>query len=116
MFGRDGKIQMWGRSITYRMGAAIPLALTGLLNSPDIDYGWMRRICSGAILQFLQNPNFIAKDGLPNLGFYDHLRTVCSIIHAVAVCSGWQSYSLPCICQLIILSGPLANQKVHGQR
>ncbi len=74
MFGRDGKMQMWGRSITYRMGAAIPLALTGLLHSPDIDYGWMRRICSGAILQFLQNPNFMAEDGLPNLGFYDHFE------------------------------------------
>lgn len=74
MFGRDGKLQMWGRSITYRMGAAVPLALTGLLQSPDIDYGWMRRICSGAILQFLQNPDFIAADGLPNLGFYDHFE------------------------------------------
>ncbi|MCR4602529.1 MAG: DUF2264 domain-containing protein [Prevotella sp.] len=74
MFGRDGKMQMWGRSITYRMGAAIPLALTGLLHSDDIDYGWMRRICSGAILQFLQNPDFIADDGLPNLGFYDHFE------------------------------------------
>lgn len=74
MFGRDGKMQMWGRSITYRMGAAIPLALTGLLQSPDIDYGWMRRICSGAILQFLQNPNFLAEDGLPNLGFYGHFE------------------------------------------
>jgi len=74
MFGRDGKMQMWGRSITYRMGAAIPLALTGLLRSPDIDYGWMRRICSGAILQFLQNPDFIADDGLPNLGFYGHFE------------------------------------------
>ncbi len=74
MFGRDGKMQMWGRSITYRMGAAIPLALTGLLHSDDIDYGWMRRICSGAILQFLQNPNFMAEDGLPNLGFYDHFE------------------------------------------
>ncbi len=74
MFGRDGKMQMWGRSITYRMGAAIPLALTGLLRSPDIDYGWMRRICSGAILQFLQNPHFLADDGLPNLGFYDHFE------------------------------------------
>lgn len=74
MFGRDGKMQMWGRSITYRMGAAIPLALTGLLNSTDIDFGWMRRICSGAILQFLQNPDFIAEDGLPNLGFYDHFE------------------------------------------
>ena len=74
MFGRDGKMQMWGRSITYRMGAAIPLALTGLLHSPDIDYGWMRRICSGTILQFLQNPDFIAEDGLPNLGFYGHFE------------------------------------------
>lgn len=74
MFGRDGKMQMWGRSITYRMGAAIPLALTGLLHSDDIDYGWMRRICSGAILQFLQHPEFIAEDGLPNLGFYDHFE------------------------------------------
>jgi len=74
MFGRDGKMQMWGRSITYRMGAAIPLALTGLLKSKDVDYGWMRRICSGAILQFLQNPDFIADDGLPNLGFYGHFE------------------------------------------
>jgi hypothetical protein len=74
MFGRDGKMQMWGRSITYRCGAAIPLALTGLLRSPDIDYGWMRRICSGAILQFLQHPDFIADDGLPNLGFYGHFE------------------------------------------
>ena len=74
MFGRDGHMQMWGRSITYRMGAAIPLALTGLLKDENIDYGWMRRICSGAILQFLQNPDFIAEDGLPNLGFYDHFE------------------------------------------
>lgn len=74
MFGRDGKMQMWGRSITYRMGAAIPLALTGFLNDSSIDYGWMRRICSGALLQFLQNPDFMASDNLPNLGFYGHFE------------------------------------------
>lgn len=74
MFGRDGKMQMWGRSITYRMGAAIPLALTGLLHDSSIDYGWMRRICSGALLQFLQHPDFLADDGLPNLGFYGHFE------------------------------------------
>lgn len=74
MFGRDGKMQMWGRSITYRMGAAIPLALTGLLHDQTIDYGWMRRICSGALLQFLMNPDFMAEDGLPNLGFYGHFE------------------------------------------
>lgn len=74
MFGRDGKMQMWGRSITYRVGAAIPLALTGLLKDDTIDYGWMRRICSGALLQFLQNPDFMADDNLPNLGFYGHFE------------------------------------------
>lgn len=74
MFGRDGHMQMWGRSITYRMGAAIPLALTGLLEDSDIDYGWMRRICSGALMQFLQHPDFLAEDGLPNLGFYGHFE------------------------------------------
>lgn len=74
MFGRDGKMQMWGRSITYRMGAAIPIALTGLLHDSTIDYGWMRRIASGALLQFLQHPDFMAEDGLPNLGFYGHFE------------------------------------------
>lgn len=74
MFGRDGHMQMWGRSITYRMGAAIPLALTGLLHDQTIDYGWMRRICSGALLQFLQNKDFMAEDNLPNLGFYGHFE------------------------------------------
>lgn len=74
MFGRDGKMQMWGRSITYRMGAAIPLALTGLLHDNTIDYGWMRRICSGALLQFIANPQFMADDNLPNLGFYGHFE------------------------------------------
>ena len=74
MFGRDGHMQMWGRSITYRMGAAVPLALTGLLKDDAIDYGWMRRICSGALLQFLQHPDFLAEDGLPNLGFYGHFE------------------------------------------
>lgn len=74
MFGRDGKMQMWGRSITYRMGAAIPLALTGLLHDDTVEYGWMRRICSGALLQFLQHPDFMAEDGLPNLGFYGHFE------------------------------------------
>ncbi len=78
MFGRDGKLQMWGRSITYRMGASIPLALTGLLapegKGKDIDYGWMRRICSGALMQFIGNKDFMAEDGLPNLGFYGHFE------------------------------------------
>ena len=69
MFARDGKMIMWGRSITYRMGASVPLALTGLLEDPDINYGWMRRIASSTILQFLQHPDFL-EDRIPTLGFY----------------------------------------------
>lgn len=69
MFGRDGKMIMWGRSITYRMGASTPLALTGLLNDKNINYGWLRYISSSTILQFLQNKHFL-KDRVPTLGFY----------------------------------------------
>lgn len=69
MFAQDGKMIMWGRSITYRMAAAAPLALTGLLQDPNINYGWMRRIASATMLQFLQHPDFL-KDRIPTLGFY----------------------------------------------
>lgn len=69
MFGRSGEMIMWGRSISYRFGSISPFPLMGLENDPAINYGWMRRISSGALLQFLQHPNFL-KDGIPTLGFY----------------------------------------------
>lgn len=70
MFARDGKMIMWGRSIAYRMGAAAPFPLMGLLKDRgDVNYGWMRRIASGTLLQFLEHPDFLS-DGLPTLGFY----------------------------------------------
>lgn len=69
MFNKEGNMNMWGRSIAYRFGAVIPLALTSYLNDPSINYGWMRRIASATILQFLQNPQFLV-DKIPSLGFY----------------------------------------------
>jgi hypothetical protein len=69
LFSRDGEMVMWGRSISYRIGSVIPLALTGLENDPSINYGWMRRISSGVMLQFLRNPEFLSED-IPTLGFY----------------------------------------------
>lgn len=69
MFGKDGRMNMWGRSIPYRFGAVVPLALTGYLNNADINYGWMRRIASSTMLQFLENPDFL-EDNVPTLGFY----------------------------------------------
>ncbi len=72
-FGRDGSMLMWGRSITYRFGAVVPFPLMGLQPDPSVNYGWMRRIASGALLQFLQNPDFL-QDNIPNLGFYGHFE------------------------------------------
>ena len=68
-FGRDGTMIMWGRSITYRFAAVVPLPLMGLHPEAGTNFGWMRRIASGALLQFLQNPDFL-QDNIPNLGFY----------------------------------------------
>ncbi|TQM51321.1 uncharacterized protein DUF2264 [Arcticibacter tournemirensis] len=69
MFSRKGEMIMWGRSISYRMGAAVPFPLMGLSPRPNVNYGWMRRIASGTILQFLERPGFL-QDSIPTLGFY----------------------------------------------
>lgn len=69
MFAEDGKMNMYGRSITYRIAAAVPFPLMGWLNDPSIDYGWMRRIASSTLLQFLENPALM-EDRVPTLGFY----------------------------------------------
>ena len=69
LFSRDGKMIMWGRSISYRYAAVTPFSLMGFENDPEINYGWMRRIASGTLLQFFQHPDFM-KDGVPTLGFY----------------------------------------------
>jgi hypothetical protein len=69
MFSRAGEMIMWGRSISYRFGAAAVFPLMGFINNTDTNYGWIRRIASGTMLQFLQQPKFL-KDGVPTLGFY----------------------------------------------
>ncbi|MDH6389666.1 hypothetical protein M2480_000631 [Parabacteroides sp. PFB2-12] len=70
MFNRDGRMNMWGRSIPYRFASVVPLALLGYFDDPDaINYGWMRRIASSTMLQFLQNPDMM-EDHVPTLGFY----------------------------------------------
>jgi hypothetical protein len=69
MFNAEGRMNMWGRSIPYRFGAVVPLALLGYQENADINYGWMRRIASSTLLQFLQNPALL-EDNVPTLGFY----------------------------------------------
>jgi len=69
LFARNGEMIMWGRSISYRFASITPFPLMGLRENPDINYGWMRRISSGNLLQFLQHPDFL-HEGVPTLGFY----------------------------------------------
>lgn len=69
MFSRDGEMIMWGRSISYRIGAIIPFPLMGFENDKNVNYGWMRRISSGVIKQFLTHPDFM-ENRVPTLGFY----------------------------------------------
>ena len=69
MFSRDGKMNMWGRSICYRFAATAPLSLWEYDKSGDVNYGWIRRIASSTLLQFLENPKFL-EEGVPTMGFY----------------------------------------------
>ncbi len=84
LFSRDGKMIMWGRSIAYRFAAVVPFPLMGLVQEPGANYGWMRRIASGTLLQFLQNPDFMAADHIPTLGFYGAYEPAVQIYSARA--------------------------------
>ncbi len=71
-FGRDGYINMWARSICYRLWISGGFPASFMLNSPPpIDPGWARRLCSGSILQFTTREDFYEND-VPSLGFYGH--------------------------------------------
>ncbi len=69
MFSRNGEMIMFGRSISYRIGTIAAFPFMGLENDPAINNGWLRRISSGVLKQFLEHPDFI-KDNVPTLGFY----------------------------------------------
>lgn len=82
-FGRDGYINMWARSICYRLWISGGFPASFMLKSKSpIDPGWARRLCSGSILQFVTRPEFFEND-IPSLGFYGHCE------YAI------QSYSCP---------------------
>jgi hypothetical protein len=71
-FGRDGFINMWARSICYRLwiSGGFPVSFM-LASKPPINAGWARRLCSGSILQFTTREDFYDND-IPSLGFYGH--------------------------------------------
>lgn len=71
-FGKDGSINMWARSITYRLwiSGGFPVSFM-LKGAPPLDPGFARRLCSGSLLQFTAREDFYHND-IPSLGFYRH--------------------------------------------
>ena len=69
MFARDGKMNMWGRSVCYRFASVTPLPLLEWAGIEGVNYGWLRRIASATLLQFVQHPDFL-ENGVPTMGFY----------------------------------------------
>lgn len=69
MFARDGRMNMWGRSICYRFAAVTPLPILEYGGFEGVNYGWLRRIASASLLQFMTNPDFL-ENGVPTMGFY----------------------------------------------
>ena len=67
MFDRDGQMIMWGRSNLYRFASTAPLPW---VDGKSANLGWMRRIASGCLLQFLENPDFLYSDGVPTPGWF----------------------------------------------
>jgi hypothetical protein len=82
-FGRDGYINMWARSITYRLwiSGGFPVSFM-LKDGSPLDPGFARRLCSGSLLQFTGREDFYHND-IPSLGFYRYCEYVI------------QSYSCP---------------------
>jgi hypothetical protein len=70
-FGRDGYINMWARSICYRLWISGGFPVSSMLKAPGMDPGWARRLCSGSLLQFTTREDFFQND-IPSLGFYGH--------------------------------------------
>ncbi len=70
-FGRDGYINMWARSICYRLWISGGFPASFMLKSKPLDPGWARRLCSGSLLQFTTREEFYEND-IPSLGFYGH--------------------------------------------
>lgn len=70
MFSREGHQIMYGRSIIYRFAASAPLATAFMLKQSPADPGWMRRIASANVMQFIGRDDFYTDEGVPCLGYY----------------------------------------------
>jgi len=71
IFGRNGEVIMYGRSILYRLGASVGMVAAQFRgqSTKALPPGLALRVASGALLQFTTHPDFFYR-GVPALGFY----------------------------------------------
>ncbi|MDF7822757.1 DUF2264 domain-containing protein [Pontiellaceae bacterium B12227] len=70
MFSREGHQIMYGRSIIYRFAASAALGTSAMVKDSPVDFGWMRRIASANLMQFVGRDDFYTDEGVPCLGYY----------------------------------------------
>ena len=78
MFSKEGKMNMWGRSIPYRFATTAPFPWLEYDTTGKVNYGWMRRIASSTLLQFLEHPEFL-ENGVPTMGYYGEFAPAVQI-------------------------------------
>lgn len=94
-FGRDGSMPMWSRSQCYRIGILGVLPFASELEGDEINLGWLRRIASGCLMQFMGNPDFY-EDGLPSLGFYGRFAPAVQT-YSCAISPFWLGLAFLCL-------------------
>ena len=58
LFSKDGKMTMYGRSISYRMASVAPFPFMGSYGSENVNLGWMRYIASSNFNAIYDSPRF----------------------------------------------------------
>lgn len=94
-FDRNGGVKMWGRSNIYRNAATSCLAAHFFLRETNLDPGWARRICSGALLQFITRDDVFC-EGVPSLGFYGQFMPMVQE-YSCAESPFWISKAMLCL-------------------
>jgi len=69
LFGRDGVLVPWGRSLTYRFAGVAPIAWAILNGNNTLSPGLARRIASGNLKYFWEH-GCLGENGLLNMGFW----------------------------------------------
>lgn len=116
MFARDGRMNMWGRSLPYRFAAVSPFAFLEYNDKEgDIDYGWLRHISSASLLQFMKDPNS-CRMASPRWDSSECSPPACRSTAAAAVSTGSARHSSISFCRRIRNTGRQWKTKGPGAR